>query len=439
MSATVAWSYQLLEPGEQRAFRRLSVLPGRFSMDAAAAALDGDAAADDGVAMVARLIDKSFVQRVELSSADRPLYQMLETVRAFAALELDPVEREAAADGLARYCVAEAMAAGEALVGADQAAALGRAREDLENYRVAMEWLLAHGRTSEACEIAWGLVLFWLIRGLAAEGLRWYQEVLGRPSLSPRDESRACVGAALMLYAQGQLDAARAALERALPLTAADDAVLVRAQAETMYGHVEHASGNVREALDRFSRGALAFQAAGSSWGEGSALSGKGGATLALGDWAAAEALLDRAIACLRGFGPWFVTPVLCFRSLLALQQGRPREVLVRLRESLGYIRALQDRYSFVYALLPLAAAAMLEGDDVWAARVLGARDAVADRTGSRVVVGVVNELQVRTERTVRERLGETRWEAAYTAGRTASIDSLLEDIDRALARASLR
>ena len=41
MNATVAWSYQLLSPDEQRAFRRFGALPGRFSIDAAAAVLAG--------------------------------------------------------------------------------------------------------------------------------------------------------------------------------------------------------------------------------------------------------------------------------------------------------------------------------------------------------------------------------------------------------------
>ncbi len=41
MNATVAWSYQLLSPDEQRVFRRLGALPGRFSIDAAAAVLAG--------------------------------------------------------------------------------------------------------------------------------------------------------------------------------------------------------------------------------------------------------------------------------------------------------------------------------------------------------------------------------------------------------------
>src|SRR6476661_5657747 len=43
MNATVAWSYQLLGPSEQRALRRLGALPDRFSLDAAAAVLGGGA------------------------------------------------------------------------------------------------------------------------------------------------------------------------------------------------------------------------------------------------------------------------------------------------------------------------------------------------------------------------------------------------------------
>ncbi len=43
MSATVAWSYQLLDRHEQRTFRRLAALPARFPIEAAAAVLDGRA------------------------------------------------------------------------------------------------------------------------------------------------------------------------------------------------------------------------------------------------------------------------------------------------------------------------------------------------------------------------------------------------------------
>src|SRR6185436_17033722 len=56
INATVAWSYQLLSVNEQRAFRRLGALPGRFSIEAAAAVLsgrDGSASSDAALGAVA--------------------------------------------------------------------------------------------------------------------------------------------------------------------------------------------------------------------------------------------------------------------------------------------------------------------------------------------------------------------------------------------------
>src|SRR5215510_6913157 len=109
-NATVAWSYQLLGPEEQRAFRRLGILPGLFSIDAAKAILGSDEdGAHDGVEalrLVGGLIDKSLLQRSETSVATRsPSYLMLDTMRAYATHELDAAgERNAALEGLARYC-----------------------------------------------------------------------------------------------------------------------------------------------------------------------------------------------------------------------------------------------------------------------------------------------------------------------------------------------
>ena len=99
-------------PDEQRAFRRLGALPGRFPIEAAAAVLAGregsSARSDEALARGGRL-DR---QEPPAASRDaqwrrRPLYQMLETVRAYAALELTAAgERDDAMEGLARYCTA---------------------------------------------------------------------------------------------------------------------------------------------------------------------------------------------------------------------------------------------------------------------------------------------------------------------------------------------
>jgi predicted ATPase/DNA-binding XRE family transcriptional regulator len=176
INATVAWSYQLLDRHEQRAFRRLSALPGRFPIEAAAAVLGdtGDTSrTDETLAATAALIDKSLLHRVETGVEQRPLYQMLETVRAFAALELAASgEAEAAAEALACYCVDEAARAERGLIGPDQVVWLDRVRDDLDNYRGALVWLIERGRADAASGIAWHLVFFWLIRGRAAEGLQ---------------------------------------------------------------------------------------------------------------------------------------------------------------------------------------------------------------------------------------------------------------------------
>ena len=247
INATVAWSYQLLAPNEQRVFRRLGALPGRFPIEAAAAVLAGRDATvvrrDDALSAAAGLIDKSLLVRAETSVATRPLYQMLETVRAYAALELTAAgERDDALEGLARYCTGEALLAAEGLVGPAQAEWLDRVRDDLENYRGALTWLIERGRSTEASDIAWGLVFFWLIRGHAAEAIGWYEQILTLPSLPPAAESRALVGAALMRYTQGELGRARTELDRALALASDAGDMDVLVQAENLAGHVEHAA-----------------------------------------------------------------------------------------------------------------------------------------------------------------------------------------------------
>jgi predicted ATPase/DNA-binding XRE family transcriptional regulator len=437
MNATVTWSYQLLARDEQRVFRRLGALPGRFPVEAAAAVLAGregaPAGSDDALRVVAGLIDKSLLLRSETPLATRPMYQMLETVRAYAALELAAAgERDDALEGLARYCAGEASLAAKGLVGHAQAEWLDRVRDDLESHRAALTWLIERCRPAEASDIAWGLNLFWMIRGHAAEGLRWYEETLALPSLPPDAEARALVGAGVMWYAQGDLVRARTGLMRALELASGAGDKSMAVQAENMLGHVEYGAGDVHAARDRFVRSVEGFKTLAFPWGAGNALSGLAGATLATGDAEQAERLLEEAESVLRHAGPWFSSLALYVRGILEVRRGNPDKAIALSRESLTHIRKLHDKFAFVYALVPLAAAAALKGDDAWAAQIFGARDAVTERTGATVVDESVHDLNEQSEREVRARLGPDRWARAYAAGRSASIDSLMKDIDTA-------
>jgi hypothetical protein len=164
-------------------------------------------------------------------------------------------------------------------------------------------------------------------------------------------------------------------------------------------------------------------------------MSGMPESALASGDDGQAQRLLDQAEPLLRNAGPWFLLYGLYVRAVLALRRGDSNHAIAVIRNSLVRIRALHDRFALVYTLVPLAAAAILEGDAAWAARILGTREAVTERTGITLVDDRVHDLREQAEREARTRLGPERWASAHAEGYAASIDALLNDIDRVTRR----
>ena len=236
----------------------------------------------------------------------------------------------------------------------------------------------------------------------------------------------------MLWYTQGELERARTGLNRVLALAHAGDTDTI-VRTEDLSARVEHALGNLQAAREWFALAVDAFRSLGIPWGTGNAVSGMASVALATGDVGQAEDLLDEAMPVLRKAGPWFLTWALYVRAILAVRRGNADEAIGLVRESLTCITDLQNTYAFAYTLVPLVAAAVLKGDDAWAARILGARDAVSERTGATVVLKLVHDLQVQSEREVRARLGPDRWAGAYAAGRRTSFDALLKDIDHVL------
>jgi predicted ATPase/DNA-binding XRE family transcriptional regulator len=434
MNATVAWSYHLLGSGEQRAFRRLGALPDRFPLEAAAAVLaardDRSPMSDEALRAAAGLIDKSLLLRVDTSVATRPLYQMLETVRAFAGLQLaEAGERDDALEGLVRYCTLEASFAAAGLIGAAQGEWFNRVRDDLENYRRALSWLIEQGRSAEASDIAWALMLFWLVRGYAGEGLRWYEQILALPTISRRAELRALTASGLMCYARGELARGRTMLTRARALAPGSEDAEAAAQADHVLGYIEHADDRLAAARDYFRRSIEGFRVLPGHWGAGAALSGLAWVALATGDDGEAERLIDEATSLLRHVGPWYLLLALYVRGILALRRDKPDQAIAVMRESLMQIRQLGDKFAFVGALRVLAIAAVIKGDHAWAARILGAREKAIERTGTSFRDPSLDDLAERAERDARLRLGPDQWAREHAAGRGTSIDSLLKVI----------
>src|SRR4029079_13686332 len=238
------------------------------------------------------------------------------------------------------------------------------------------------------------------------------------------------LGTGAMRYTQGELGHARSALVRALAIAHETGDLVMIARAEHLLGDIEHSLGDADAAREHFARGIEGFRALALPYGLGNSLTGMASVVLATGDLAHAERLLDEATSVLRHGAPWFLSWTLYLRAFLAVRRGNPDEAIAFVRESLTYIRQPHDTFAFVYALVPLAAAAVLKGNDEWAARILGARDAVTERTGATVTEKAVDGLREQADRDVRARLGPDKWARAYAAGRQTSIDALLKDID---------
>jgi DNA-binding CsgD family transcriptional regulator len=166
LAATVEWSYQLLSEEQRRVFRRVSVFPGPFTLEAAELV----AGAGAGPAVL-HLVDCSLLVPPRAGPDGRPRYLMLETLRAYAAARLTEAgERPDAAAALTRHAL---QVAGQAAVGLDTrdgelAAARWLDAEDATVHQ-ALGWALEHGPDA-ALRLATALAPWWLLRGRWATG-----------------------------------------------------------------------------------------------------------------------------------------------------------------------------------------------------------------------------------------------------------------------------
>jgi predicted ATPase/DNA-binding CsgD family transcriptional regulator len=174
LSASIAWSYELLLPPERQVLQRLSVCAGGFTLEAAEfIGGDSDIDARHVLGLVSQLADKSLILVGGEGTDGR--FRMLESVREYAALRLT----EAEADGRARGQHFEFyLSYARRRPGERDDQYRERLRAEYPNLRQALEWAAEH-KDERLVELATLLVAYWSVSTRLAEAQQWLRTAIG--------------------------------------------------------------------------------------------------------------------------------------------------------------------------------------------------------------------------------------------------------------------
>jgi len=319
LRAAITWSYALLDPDEQRLFRRLAVFAGGCSLAAAQAVAE---AGEAGLSGIGSLLDKSLIRFAE-AAEDEPRVMMLETIRAYGLEQLQQCDEAGAARRAhAGYYLQLAEQAEARLNGPEQKAWLDRLEQDLDNLRSGLRWLSDSSATHELTRLCAALWQFWFARGYLSEGRRWLAAALADPAPSV---------AAQALAASAQLARAKAACGAC---------VLATFQAD------------YTEALRLGQAGVDGFRQLGIRTGVGAALNALAFPTALRGEYAQAVALAAESVTIFREVGDrWGLANALFYEGFINCMTDRNALAQSQAEEGLAIFRELGDRRGTAFML----------------------------------------------------------------------------------------
>ena len=361
LRAVVEHSWQLLNADERAALRRLAVLGGGFTREAATRV------AGASVGMLAALADKSLLRR---GAGGR--YDLHEIIRQYADTRLreQPGELAETCSRHAAYFLDFLVEREARLKGAEQAVAMAEIGAEIDNIRAAWPWAAGQGLLAELERAGEVLHWFFEFRSWLQEGAALFAQAVERLRTAGTGAEPAAQRRALgrMLGHQGYLASrfgafgqAQAALAESYDLLAGEHDSLGLARTLLSQAQVAHWSGRHAEARGLIDQ-AFALTGDRHIYAMGATVASL--AAQASGATEQAEQLFRAALASWRELGNprgtiWCITA--CSPTLLAL--GKHREAQQLLRESLRLSYATRDSGGVAMTLHNLGLAAFRQGD----------------------------------------------------------------------------
>jgi predicted ATPase/DNA-binding XRE family transcriptional regulator len=293
MSDTIAWSYQLLAPAEQRIFRQLSVFVKSWSLQAGQFTCSAEAGHATLLDTLRVLVDNSLVI---LSEAR---YRMLDTIHEFAQEQLSlSGEAEVMQQRHAAYYLQFAQQAAPALEGGQLSEWHRQLELEEENMRTALDWLMEKDEVELALRLAGSIWRYWQRQGNLGEGRRWLEEGLAKgKDISKEVRANALWAAIWLTYHQGDYVRANEESAEYLPLARELSDPLHLRNALTGLGVTAVAQRRYEEGVAYLRESLEICRNVGKNWHLGTSLLNLGQTLMYLGNAEEAVLLLGEALA----------------------------------------------------------------------------------------------------------------------------------------------
>jgi predicted ATPase len=471
LRAAMDWSYDLLNPAEQKLFRRLSVFVGGCNLEGVEAVCDtkGDLDLDllDGMAS---MVDKSLALQVQPAN-DEARFVMLETISEYALEKLEVSGEEASTKRAhAAYCLVLAEEAPAEQTGTQSAGQMEHFVAEHSNFRAALEWL------TDTDDAEWGLRLgaalfrFWETREYLTEGRVRLGKLLKLPrAVAPtKFRARALFAAGVLAGAQGDYAAADDQVRESLDIARQLDdgqgvpvslnalAVLAQDRGDIAAAHalfeeslevwrelgdskdvarslsnlanVATLQGDHARASSLYEECLAIFQGLGDRTGVAWSLNSQGDVARDRGDTLAARELYGQGLAIFRELGDrWGIAGTLADLGSMAREERDFAAAHSLYRESLKLFQELEHKRGIARLLECFACAAAAQSHSERALRLAGAAAALRQKIGAPLTPAEKAKLEGNLK-CARPGLSETSSAAAWLEGWELPVERAIEE-----------
>lgn len=176
---TIDWSYNLLEPAEQKLFTIIPVFVGGCTLNALEHIYTLlELEASDLPDQLESLIAQNLVRRRDQPNGE-PRYWMLVTIREYGLERLASSDYERKArDAHASFFFDLAEQFGAAIRSSEQATWLDRMETEYDNLRATIQWYLTTAQITLVARMCGEIWMFWQARGYVSEGRQWLEKIV---------------------------------------------------------------------------------------------------------------------------------------------------------------------------------------------------------------------------------------------------------------------